>query len=95
MPEEYEVSLPEGYQLSEERETALVEFAQAHNFSNEQAQSAVDFYLKMQTEDGDRVMNDWQSRSSQWVQQSKEAGLMDGPVLAQAKAGSHAPPPGA
>ena len=87
VPEEYEVSMPEGYQLSEERESALVEFAQANSFSNEQAQSAVDLYLKMQTDDADRVMNEWQSRSSQWVQQSKEAGLMDGPVLAQAKAG--------
>tara|TARA_R100000781_G_scaffold96268_1_gene60304 strand:+ start:83 stop:736 length:654 start_codon:yes stop_codon:yes gene_type:complete len=87
VPAEYEVSLPDGYQLTEERETAFVEFAQANGFSNEQAQSAVDLYLKMHNDDADRVMNEWQSRSSQWVQQSKEAGLMDGPVLAQAKAG--------
>ncbi len=35
-------------------------------------------------------MSDWQSRSSQWVQESREAGLMDQAVLAQAKAGLQA-----
>lgn len=89
-PEQYEVSLPENYRLSEEREAAFSEWAKSQSFSNEQAQSAVDLYLKMQTEDAQSVMDQWQERSSQWLQQSKEAGLMDQSVLTEAKAGLRA-----
>ena len=89
-PEQYEVSLPENYRLTEERQTAFTEWAQSHNFSNEQAQSAVDLYLKMQNEDAQSVNDQWQQRSSQWLQQSKEAGLMDQSVLTEAKAGLRA-----
>ena len=87
VPEKYEVSLPEGYSLSDDREAEFVKFAKSNDFTNEQAQNAVDLYVKMEAQSADRVMSEWQTRSSQWVQQSKEAGLMDQAVLAQAKAG--------
>ena len=90
VPEEYEVSLPEGIEISEEREASFVKWAKSNSFSNDQAQSAIDLYLDMAQQDQERVMSDWQSRSSQWVQESKSAGLMDGKVLAQAKAGLQA-----
>lgn len=86
-PEQYEVSLPEGFALSDERTAEFTEWAQANNFSNEQAQNAIDLYTKLATEDRNAAAAQWQEQASIWTQASKAAGLLTGEAMSQAKAG--------
>jgi|GEM_PF-6376802 len=62
-PEAYaDFTLPEGVTLPETRLGQLHEFAKANNWTQDQAQAAVDLYTELQTED-------LQAREQSWVDQ--------------------------
>tara|TARA_Y100000817_G_scaffold121023_1_gene94800 strand:+ start:5617 stop:6297 length:681 start_codon:yes stop_codon:yes gene_type:complete len=89
-PETYDIKLPEGIELSEERHDMFLTEAGNMKLSNDQAQRVVDLYVKLQAEDVDRSMGVWRDLRQSWAQASKAAGLLKPEVRNMAKSGLQA-----
>ena len=77
-PEAYEAfALPENYKLEGERLTTATEFFKANNFTQAQAQQAIDLFTKITGEDIGAVTQALEAQRVQrietWGQQTKEA----------------------
>lgn len=67
VPETYaEFTLPEGYTLDEARNTEFGAFAKANGWTQDQAQQAVDLYMKMQTENETTVAEQAATQKTEW-----------------------------
>lgn len=87
-PETYEdFKLPEGVELDDDRKNSFVEWSKKSNLSQEQAQSAIDLYIKMVDQDTGARVDAWKQQAQMWTQASKAAGLMSPDNLAMAKVG--------
>lgn len=85
-PVEYtDFKLPEGYTLDGERLTALKDFAKANNWTQEQAQAAVDKHIEM-SEAGIAAVRE--AKVTTWTEQSKQQfGANFQAITTDAKAG--------
>ena len=77
-PEAYEAfTLPEGYKLEGERMSTATEFFKANNFTQAQAQQAIDLFTKITGEDIGAVTQALEAQRVQkietWGQQAKES----------------------
>lgn len=71
-PEKYEdFTLPEGFEISEERSELLTEFAKENNWTQEEAQKAVDLFTKVQQEEMQAHMDAWNQRQESWLDEIK------------------------
>jgi len=67
VPEKYEsFTLPEGYTLDEARNTEFGEFAKVNGWTQDQAQQAVDLYMKMQQQNEATVAESITARKTEW-----------------------------
>ncbi|PUB87070.1 MAG: hypothetical protein DBP02_02160 [gamma proteobacterium symbiont of Ctena orbiculata] len=76
-PESYEAfELPDGYSLEGERLEGFNEFAKANNWTQEQAQKAIDYHASLQQQDQEaqsKVLTDLQA---EWVEEVKNSAFM-------------------
>ena len=81
VPESYEeFGLPEGYTIDEARNTEFSTFAKANGWTQEQAQQAVNLYVKMQTDDATKTADGITDRKTAWeteLKNDKELGGVD------------------
>lgn len=67
-PESYEsFKLPEGFELSDERAEKFGEFAKSHNWNQDKAQEAIDFYTELKTEEIQQQTDEWNRQQTEWV----------------------------